>query len=154
MPALGSHKVINPNHSVHFHTCQTIIHHLAYLFYPYGTLYHTNTCTPRHAQASILPLLSHSKCDTLPVIAKWQIKYSKENYRMITIKENVATFELTALKCIYYGSHRHTLAFRVRLVKQLAGVQMICPHLRYLSRWRAFQHHPSKPYGDYCRLGA
>lgn len=32
MPTLGSHKVINPNHCVHFHTCQTIIPHLAYLF--------------------------------------------------------------------------------------------------------------------------
>lgn len=32
MPTLDSHKVINPNHCVHFHTCQTSIPHLAYLF--------------------------------------------------------------------------------------------------------------------------
>lgn len=56
MPALASHKVINPNHSVHFHTCQTIIQHLAYLFYPSGTCSHTNTFTPRNTQASIFSL--------------------------------------------------------------------------------------------------
>lgn len=33
MPTLVPHKVINPNHGVHFHTCQGIIHHLA-SFYP------------------------------------------------------------------------------------------------------------------------
>lgn len=57
MLALGSHKVINPNHSVHFHTCQIIIQHLAYLFfYPSGMLSHTNMCAPRRTQVSIFSL--------------------------------------------------------------------------------------------------
>lgn len=81
------------------------------------------------------------------MIVKWQIKYSKGNHKMITIRENVALG-------LEKGSiMRHTSALSVRFVKQLAWVQMICPHQGYLSRWQVLQHHRSNTYRDYCCLG-
>lgn len=55
MPTFVPHKVINPNHGVHFHTCQGIIHHLA-SFYPLR--WAACTCI------SALHLLSHPVCIT------------------------------------------------------------------------------------------
>lgn len=60
MPTLVSRKVINPNHCVHFHTCQTIIHHLAYLFSPLRSTAHVPLFPP---------LLSHPVCVTVSAIA-------------------------------------------------------------------------------------
>lgn len=70
MLALGSHKVINPNHSVHFPTCQIIIQHLAYLFLPFWYAFpHQHVHTQTHTSQHILPPLSHYERNTLPAIA-------------------------------------------------------------------------------------
>lgn len=80
-------------------------------------------------------------------------KYCKGDQKTIMITENLAKYRLINLKCICYDTFQHSSMLRVGFVKQLARVQMICPHPEYLSCRRAFQPPRSMPYRDYCCFG-
>lgn len=113
MPTLVSHKVINPNHFVHFHTCQTIIQHLAYLF----TLQensiackraHADTHKPSQSHSTLSFCLCHTVCDC--IIAK---NTAGGDHKMIMIRENFAKYRLMDLKFISYDTFQHSSVRRV-----------------------------------------
>lgn len=77
MPTLVPHKVINPNHSVHFHTCQGIIHHLP-SFYP--LCWAACTCTSTALSISSVALLESQQQFT-----SWDFWWMMQDYSLLNM---------------------------------------------------------------------
>lgn len=112
MPTLVPHKVINPNHSVHFHTCQGIIHHLP-SFYPLSTALSISSVALLESQLQFtswdfwwmvqdysllnmeLFFLKHQRfSEAATLVAKWfllSLKISASSFRVASFLEITAT---------------------------------------------------------------
>lgn len=97
MPTLVPHKVINPNHGVHFHTCQGNIHHLP-SFYPLRWA----ACTCTSAALSI---------SFVSMFASWQHFIVWDDWRMMQDYSllNMGFFISTGLKIQSWISEAATL---------------------------------------------